>query len=716
MSWLLPPVTDSLSLVTYEVLSEVLIGSAGSPLRKNLVDSGLGEDLSPVSGLETDFREMVFGVGLRGTDPHREEQVRSLVNDTLSSLCSRGLDRSLVTSTINRVEFRHREIRGNGSPYALRLMGRALRGWVHGGDPFASLEFSAVMARFKEILANDERHLERRIADDLLANNHRLTLVVGPDPEQERRDVEEESQRLETTVARLSPEEKGQVLREAEAFRAYQLAPDSPEVLSLTLSLHDLFTNEIVYLDLCFPTGSIDAERALLLPLFGKAVCGSGLPGAGYDKIALELFRLTGGFSSSLDAGGIVGEPRSFGQFAFFRMRCLRALLPEGASLIGRLLASADFRDLGRLRDIVLELRNDMKSSLIPQGHHFAMLRAASRLSDSVAREETWRGISQLLFLEDLGKGLDEKLPGLAEKLEGIRADLFARSNLVANATAARECFGEIEKAVEDFASRLPAAPALVASAGAATSKTDAQRSAARSSAGPESAEIPRRTESAEIPRRTESAEIPRRTESAEIPRRGEAMISSSSVGYVARALRGFRYEEAESGAAAVLGHILSTSYLWEKVRMEGGAYGAFSYPRNTDGLFLFGSYRDPHIARTLRAFQDALDAAVRGDFGSSEVEKAVIGTVGREERPLDPGEKGFVSLQRKLHGVTDEVRQERRDRLVAVDPAALADAARKLRTFFDQGFSAVISNRKALGEAAAELPELGGRPVDLPE
>ena len=77
-------------------------------------------------------------------------------------------------------------------------------------------------------------------------------------------------------------------------------------------------------------------------------------------------------------------------------------------------------------------------------------------------------------------------------------------------------------------------------------------------------------------------------------------------MGYVARALPGFRYEDPRSGHAAVLGHLLSTGYLWEKVRMEGGAYGAFSYPRNMDGLFLFGSYRDPHIARTLKAFREA--------------------------------------------------------------------------------------------------------------
>jgi Zn-dependent M16 (insulinase) family peptidase len=97
-------------------------------------------------------------------------------------------------------------------------------------------------------------------------------------------------------------------------------------------------------------------------------------------------------------------------------------------------------------------------------------------------------------------------------------------------------------------------------------------------------------------------------------------------------------------------------------------------------------------------------------------VEKAVIGAVGREDRPIDPGEKGFVSLQRKLHGVTDEARQGRRDRLLAVDRKALASAAGALRGSFARGFTAVIANRRSLEEAARENPELAGSVLELPE
>jgi Zn-dependent M16 (insulinase) family peptidase len=710
LSWLLPAVTDPVEIVTHEVLSEILVESAGSPLRKALVDSGLGEDLSPVSGLETDLKQMIFAVGLRGSEQDRESRIVELVMRTLADLSRDGLDAGLVQSMVNRVEFRHREIRGGGGPYALRLMGRAFRGWVHGSNPFDSLEFDGPMKELKTRIAGRPRYLEECIQRGFVSNLHRLTLVVIPDREQEERDTAAESARVADVVQGMTALQKEAALREARDFKSYQLAPDSPEDLAripslkrtdippnvdriphqdtstasgVPLALHDIFTNEIVYLDFAFPTDGLAGELSLLLPLFGRAVCGMGLPGARYDEIALELFRLTGGFSSSLDAGGIAGRPDAFSQFMFYRTRCLRQNLSAAADLVGRLMASADFTDLPRLRDIVLELRNDMKSALIPGGHQFAMLRAAGMISAAVAREEEWRGVTQLLFLEGIARNLDSELPRIAGALQKIRAQLLVRPLLIANATAVSDCFPEIADAVEGLAGRLPKGPA----------------------------EGPGKAAAGRIP-----AGKPGLTAEGNSGIRGESLVASASVGYVARAIPGFRFEHPLNGPVAVLGHLLSTGYLWEKVRMEGGAYGAFSYPRNMDGLFLLGSYRDPNITATIRAFAAGMELMESGPLDSVEVDKAVIGTIGREDRPIDPGEKGFVCLQRKLHGITDDARQARRASLLGVDRKGIAAAARELIRSASGGFTAVIANRRTLQDAAAQLPELGGRVTDLPE
>jgi presequence protease len=351
-------------------------------------------------------------------------------------------------------------------------------------------------------------------------------------------------------------------------------------------------------------------------------------------------------------------------------VRCLARHLEEAVGLVTRLLASADFSDTQRLRDIVVEMRNDFKSALVPSGHQFAMLRAAAMISAPLAQEERWRGISQLLFLDSLAADLDARLPSLAADLERVRGTLLSAKTLVANATADASAFPAIAKAVDMLAGSLP----RTAHGAYAASPT------AEPGAG------------------------------------AESLAASATVSYVARALRGIAYDDPLNGPLAVLGHILSTGYLWEKVRMEGGAYGAFSYPRNTDGLFLMGSYRDPHIASTLAAFDEGLRLMEEGDIDETELDRAVIGAIGKEDRPIDPGEKGFVSLQRVLHGVSDDARQSRREKLLATTRATLAAAARALRARAGESGIAVIGSRAALAAAAQDVPALAARVLDLPE
>jgi len=104
------------------------------------------------------------------------------------------------------------------------------------------------------------------------------------------------------------------------------------------------------------------------------------------------------------------------------------------------------------------------------------------------------------------------------------------------------------------------------------------------------------------------------------------------------------------------------------------------------------------------------------GPLEAAEVDKAVIGTVGREDRPMDPGEKGFVSLQRSLHGITDEARQARRSSLLSVHRSGISEAARELIQHSESGFTAVIASRGSLQEAQKQVPELAGKVTDLPE
>ncbi|MFP4643439.1 MAG: hypothetical protein ACLFM0_03710, partial [Spirochaetales bacterium] len=187
-------------------------------------------------------------------------------------------------------------------------------------------------------------------------------------------------------------------------------------------------------------------------------------------------------------------------------------------------------------------------------------------------------------------------------------------------------------------------------------------------------------------------------------------------VGYVARVVPGSRLGEREYAWEGILAHLLRTGFLWERIRMKGGAYGAFALQNGTEAIFAMASYRDPNIAKTFEAFRDALASYSVEPPRMRDVELAIIGMIGSESRPMSPSQKNLVSLRRYLTGVTDEVRQRRRDALLSAEPGDIARVAENLRgRAAERSSSCVIASREALEAASREIPALRQSVRDLP-
>jgi Zn-dependent M16 (insulinase) family peptidase len=706
MNWLTVPVTDPLRLLGFEVLTELLLGNAGSPLHKSLLESRLGDDLSPATGLQAELKEAVLTVGLRGMKAKDVEVFESLVLRTLAELVEGGVPEEQVQAAVHRVEFRNREIRRVGGPYALVLLRRCLRGWLHGEAPERTLEFRPWLEALKERIRGGG-YFERLIAEQLLHNPHRSTVLVEPDPDLGRREEEQERQELAHLEGELGAEGLEKLRREGERLQQFQLQPDSAEAQSTLPSLelsdvkqevqtvpsesiswrapapllfHDLFTNGIAYVDLAFDTRVLPEGFAPLLPLFSRAVCGSGLPGVPYYTVAGQLSLLTGGFGAFLSADTPVSPEGGLQQHLVFRTRVLAEKCEAALELVRRLLLEADFGDRERMKTLALEMRNDLKGSLVPSGSHFVSLRAGSRLSGALALEERWKGVSQLLWLARLCDGLEDRLSELATALEQVRERILSQEGVVVNLACSREALPRVIPALQGLLEALP----RTARAGPSGPPPEwLQPGAAPGGAGASSADV---------------------------------LLGTMNVSFVARVIPASRYGTRENAQESVLAHFLSTGYLWEQVRMKGGAYGSGASSGGLEGLFTFSSYRDPNLLQTLEAFRGGLEFAREARLSEGELEKVIIGAAGREERPMAPREKSFVALQWELLGITEQMRRRRRREIVEVRREDMAEAAGRLLSRFEGGFTAVLTHRQALEAAGRRAPELAEAAVQLPD
>jgi hypothetical protein len=193
-----------------------------------------------------------------------------------------------------------------------------------------------------------------------------------------------------------------------------------------------------------------------------------------------------------------------------------------------------------------------------------------------------------------------------------------------------------------------------------------------------------------------------------------EGITVPSAVGFVATAVPGSRYGSREHSHEAVLAHLLNTGYLWEKIRMKGGAYGAFCSALGREEVISFASYRDPNIVSTLSAFRSALEELAANGIDALSCKDAVIGTAAKDMKPLSPGGKSIIGFKRILYTLGDELRKEHQDRVLETGPGDLVKAAERVLSSFERGFSAVIAGKKAIEEAAAVLPGLGKNIIEV--
>ncbi len=688
VAWLTAPIHDGRERLILEVLQEALVGNAAAPLRKALIDSGLGEDLSPVTGLHPWFRQLPFVVGLRGTDPDKAQEIERLALSTLARLADEGLPRDLLEAAFHQVEFHGLEITRSPMPFPLMLLLRSLGSWLHEHDPIPPLRLPAQIAELREHWAAHPDLFRDAVRRWFIDNPHRLLSVVTPSrtlaAEQERKVKDS----LAARRAAMTPAELDEVRARAATLLEVQRAGDSPEALATlpklqlkdippeveiipteqrnldgTLVLeHDIFSNGIAYLDVAFDVSDVPEELQPYLPVLGAAATGMGAAGLGYAGFATRKALVAGDLSCELRSRDRAHDEGSV-QLLVLRARALARNAAPVAGLLRDIVTAGDLDDADRLRDILAEQRNGLRARVAPGGHMFAFRTASSGLSVSGWRDEQWHGLSQLRFLSELSRRYESEGAQIRDHLRRLREIVFRRGRAVLNLTGDSRCLEALRGPAGELAGSLPSGGAIAAPV------------------------------------------VPF------LPPVHVGVAVPGNVCYVARSLGAPRQLEPGCAPVLVVSNYLSDGIVYKKVRMEGGAYGGFSIFVPHSGVFGFASYRDPNLEKTLEVYDTAVDAFLEEELDPEAVRTTIIGTIGNLDRPLDPPGKGIVGMDWFLSGLTDADRQRFRESVLAVDARAMrAAAADILKPAARRAMEAVYAPRERLEAANRTL----ARPFDI--
>lgn len=657
--------------IALSVLFDLLVGTNESPLKKALLSEGLCEDVNlyPYDGI----RQSIVTLEIRNTEEEKVPLLLERITRVFEEAAA-GLDRARLTASLNSLEFRLRERDYGTLPRGLAYAISSLETWLYDGDPAQNLCFADTMATLRAEMENG--YFERLLREVFLENPHRATLVMLPSKTLGEERAEKEKRRMAAWKTSLGEAGVRAVLRESEELRTWQQTEDSeearatlpmlsisdiseaPEALpceaadveGIPLLYHDVSTDGIVYLELLFRANDLGREELLLLPLL-SAVLGQ-LDTEKYGALALqdEIKTWLGGVNFAVDAS----DRKDLADGAFVNLRVVVSALDGNrgkiVGILDEILHHTKFSDLDAIGHILRQVKLDSEESFVSSGHSAAIKRATAHFSVGSAVGELIAGYESYRFLKEKDKNFSACGEEIACALASLAKKLFTKERLFIGLTGRRET---------DFLSDL-----------LAVMKSDGVRP-------------------------------PERIDCPLLCAKGEGIVIPAQISFAAMAACD---TASYSGAMSVAQKILSLEYLWNAIRVQGGAYGA-GFGARRGGMFFCYSYRDPNAARSLARYREAADFLRKFAEGAPDLTKYIIGAVAASEPLLSPSMKGNVATSLYLQGVTYEDRMRLRREMTETTADDLRAIADRIEAASAGAALCVVGAKEALDACGEELP-----------
>ncbi len=661
--WTFAEYDDSEREVAFEVLAETLAGSNEAPLKKALLAEKLCEDVM----LDAfSFRQCAAFLYAKNVPDGKADEFRRILKATLADLAKNGLDHARLAAVLDRKEFQTRELFSGGGTCGIKFMNLALDRWLYGGDMAQAFRLNGVFAKLREGIAKG--YFEKFLRSALVDNPHHAELTMSPSKTLAAERLQAEAAELAQTLASWDAATLARVKAETAEVDAFRAKVDTPAELAALPALSPadlprrgrerrLQTTEVeqvkvlspaagargvFYLTLAFALDDLTDDELVAAP-FLATVLGE-LATRRYDALALKnaLDAILGHFSTGVGVyAARPGDTLNANGVMKVEVAALAAKMAEVAQLVPEVLLATRFDNAQAIADLLRQSRLGMEhqASTI-EGRLLARRRAAAAFSAKGAMEDSLSGIGQLRHLQAAEKRFADSPDAFMRGLARLADKIFTRGRLTVVAS-----------------DNLPAA--------------ELQGLLKAFPAGRTGARAKRR--------------LP--------PRRREGFTIAAETAYAAQ---GSHLGRPVTGAELVAARLLSLTFLWDEIRVKGGAYGG-GLRLTDDGHAGFLSWRDPNPSRSLGVYARA--AAHLRDFaaGNEPLDRYVVGTLGATDPCLTARGETALAADLYLSGRDFESLQRRRAEILGTTRADLLAAAKVLERLNERTSVCVLGGASAL-------------------
>ena len=203
----------------FSILDYALLSAPGAPLKKVLVDKGIGKDI--MGSFDDGIYQPMFTVVAKNANLEQKEEFVKVIEDTLSDIAKNGMNKKALLAGINYHEFRYREADFGNYPKGLIYVLQMFDSWLYDEEqPFLHMEASQIYEMLKEKV--DKGYFENLIQTYLLDNTHGAIVTVKPEKGRTARLDKELEEKLAAYKVSLSEDEIAQLVEAKVQLEAYQ--------------------------------------------------------------------------------------------------------------------------------------------------------------------------------------------------------------------------------------------------------------------------------------------------------------------------------------------------------------------------------------------------------------------------------------------------------------------------------------------------------------
>lgn len=669
--------TDMVKTEAISLLAYYLFNREAAPIRLALQEAGIGKNVSCNS---SNYKQNVVMIQVQNANANERDKFYQIIQSSLKDIIEKGISKDELGSVLNAYEFGARE--DNNSQKGITYLYSLMPNFIYSNNPFSGLEYENTIASLRNNLKSD--YYEQLIKSVFIENPYSLLLSVSPKPGMDKEMVNETNLELKKYKESLSKAQIQKLTQDTKDLIAYQKTEDSPEALATIpiLALSDInlnaqyysadlkrindinilhrqeHTNNIVYLYLYFDMGTMPKEMLPYASLLSHLMGSLNTENYSYGELGMEINKNIGGINTYLGRYTVKNDDSKLIPKFIISSKASVNKLDELLKLNDEIINKSKINDAERIKSLLVRHLSQIEAQIKREGARLAMTRYSSYISNSGMFNELSGGYEYYNFIKNLVNNFDAESEDLIERLNKTSKLLFARDNMMAATTCNNEDYTILAKKLNSLTTKF------------------------------------------------ENKKLEQKAWNFDLNGKNEGIQTSSKVQYV---YNGYNYKKLGyeySGKMLILNNVISRNWLYQQVRVIGGAYGGYSI-FSPSGFSAMVSYRDPNLSQTLETYKKT--AAFLENFSADEKEMTqfIIGAISSLDQPKSVSERGSDAFRNYFSELNADYYQKERDEVLATKPEDIKAYSKMISDIISQNVICVYGNSDIIEENKALFKNL---------